>query len=148
MYDMAIQYVSDAIENNYETQAEKDEYESDVVQVKRVVDSLVTSLDMQYEVSVQLYNIYLVMQRYLVKAVAKKDKNTIMLLESVKKMLETMRKSFYELSKQDDSEPLMKIHSRYMLVLHIQMMVVQMSIQKDTKTEDIKFEIIKLKCRR
>lgn len=71
-----------------------------------------------------------------------------MLLESVKKMLETMRKSFYELSKQDDSEPLMKIHSRYMLVLHIQMMVVQMSIQKDTKTEDIKFEIIKLKCRR
>ena len=80
MYDMAIQYVSDAIENNYETQAEKDEYESDVVQVKRVVDSLVTSLDMQYEVSVQLYNIYLVMQRYLVKAVAKKDKNTIMLL--------------------------------------------------------------------
>lgn len=32
MYDMAIQYVSDAIENNYETQAEKDEYESDVVQ--------------------------------------------------------------------------------------------------------------------
>ena len=27
MYDMAIQYVSDAIENNYETQAEKDEYE-------------------------------------------------------------------------------------------------------------------------
>ena len=97
MYDMAIQYVSDAIENNYETQAEKDEYESDVVQVKRVVDSLVTSLDMQYEVSVQL-----------VKAVAKKDKNTIMLLESVKKMLETMRKSFYELSKQDDSEPLMK----------------------------------------
>ena len=108
MYDMAIQYVSDAIENNYETQAEKDEYESDVVQVKRVVDSLVTSLDMQYEVSVQLYNIYLVMQRYLVKAVAKKDNNTIMLLESVKKMLETMRKSFYELSKQDDSEPLMK----------------------------------------
>ena len=81
MYDMAIQYVSDAIENNYETQSEKDEYESDVVQVKRVVDSLVTSLDMQYEVSVQLYNIYLVMQRYLVKAVAKKDKNTIMLLE-------------------------------------------------------------------
>ena len=80
MYDMAIQYVSDAIENNYETQSEKDEYESDVVQVKRVVDSLVTSLDMQYEVSVQLYNIYLVMQRYLVKAVAKKDKNTIMLL--------------------------------------------------------------------
>ena len=73
MYDMAIQYVSDAIENNYETQSEKDEYESDVVQVKRVVDSLVTSLDMQYEVSVQLYNIYLVMQRYLVKAVAKKD---------------------------------------------------------------------------
>ena len=60
MYDMAIQYVSDAIENNYETQSEKDEYESDVVQVKRVVDSLVTSLDMQYEVSVQLYNIYLV----------------------------------------------------------------------------------------
>ena len=52
MYDMAIQYVSDAIENNYETQSEKDEYESDVVQVKRVVDSLVTSLDMQYEVSV------------------------------------------------------------------------------------------------
>ena len=48
------------------------------------------------------------MQRYNVKAVAKKDKNTIMLLESVKKMLETMRKSFYELSKQDDSEPLMK----------------------------------------
>ena len=50
----------------------KDEYESDVVQVKRVVDSLVTSLDMQYEVSVQLYNIYLVMQRYLVKADCKK----------------------------------------------------------------------------
>lgn len=74
MYDMAIQYVSDAIENNYETQSEKDEYESDVVQVKRVVDSLVTSLDMQYEVSVQLYNIYLVMQRYLVKAVAKRIK--------------------------------------------------------------------------
>ena len=66
MYDMAIQYVSDAIENNYETQSEKDEYESDVVQVKRVVDSLVTSLDMQYEVSVQLYNIYLVKASILI----------------------------------------------------------------------------------
>ena len=116
----------------------KDEYESDVVQVKRVVDSLVTSLDMQYEVSVQLYNIYLVMQRYLVKAVAKRIKNTIMLLESVKKMLETMRKSFYELSKQDDSGTTYEKYTASICWFYIfKMMVVQMSIQKDTKNRGI-----------
>lgn len=67
-----------------------------------------------------------------------------MLLESVKKMLETMRKSFYELSKQDDSEPLMK---------NTQQVYAGFTYSNDggsneifkriQKTEDIKFEINK-----
>ena len=72
---------------------------------KRVIDSLISALDMQYEVSSQLFKSYSVMSSYLIKASSSKDGA---LIESVIKMLEMLRKSFYEISSQDKSGPVMK----------------------------------------
>lgn len=102
MYDMAMEYVKDAIAV-FHTDIQA--YHGYVKQAKRVVDELTRSLDMQYEISEQLLKVYVCMMRFLVRAGAGKD---VKVLDTVLRMLEMLRKSFYEVSLQDDSGPLMQ----------------------------------------
>jgi flagellar protein FliS len=99
MFDMAIEYVNEAIHAG-----DEEEYHRNVKQAKRVVDELCRGLDMQYEISGQLLRVYVAMMRFLVKAGA----GDVEKLDTVLHMLSSLRKSFYEVSKQDTTGPLMK----------------------------------------
>ena len=107
MYDMAMEYLNDCFiyEEDKKHICEDDDFTVNIKMAKRVIDSLISALDMQYEVSSQLFKSYSVMSSYLIKASSSKDGAFI---ESVIKMLEMLRKSFYEISSQDKSGPVMK----------------------------------------
>lgn len=96
MYDMAIEYLEDSL---------KEDYSRNIKLGKRVIDELSRALDMQYEISGELFKLYMTMSKYLVKAMASNDEE---LVRTVIRMLGTLRKSFYELSKQDDSGAVMQ----------------------------------------
>lgn len=110
MYDMAMEYLNDAVaaleENENKTAAEGwEQFRRNLKYAKRVIDQLAADLDMQYEVSEELLKLYMIMDRYLVKASAEKN---IHLVETVISMLSKLRKSFYEISMKDTAEPVMK----------------------------------------
>ncbi len=103
MYDMAIDYLGDA--RSFLNKSDMKEFHDSIKKAKRVIDSLSTSLDMQYEISVQLYKEYMVLSKILQNAGNNKDESQIVRLIA---MLKTLRKSFYEVSKQDTSGTVMK----------------------------------------
>lgn len=107
MYDMASAYIKQALDT-YDNDFGQSDYSNSIVSAKRVVDRLMASLDMRYEISGELYRIYSIVQRYLIKAMAEPSEGSRRLLLSSDKMLKRLRQSFYEVSLKDSSEPLMK----------------------------------------
>lgn len=124
MYDMAIEYLNDgiaALEKNAHkenagkeiqrdcaesvTQDAVEEFRKNLKYAKRVIDRLAADLDMQYEVSEELLKLYRIMDRYIVKASAEKD---MRLIVTVCGMLSKLRNSFYEISREDKSGPIMQ----------------------------------------
>ena len=71
----------------------------------KVIDQLISGLDMQYEVSANLFLIYNHIKRTLISVSVNLNKAE---LKRVRGLLKNLRESFYEVSKQDTSEPLMK----------------------------------------
>lgn len=106
MYDMALEYLQEA--KNARKSSEKVQYTENIKLAKRVIDRLLSNLDMQYEISVQLFNVYVIMQRFLVKASCAISQDNDKYMDSVIKMLQMLRKSWYEVSLTDHSETLMK----------------------------------------
>ena len=107
--DMAIQYIKDAKEDQ-----DINSYRRNLRNAKRVIDTLVSSLDMSYDISSQLFDVYMVVERYIISASSRRTEHEgsaagyMKLLESCERMLTMLRKSFYEVSKTDDSAPLMQ----------------------------------------
>ena len=107
--DMAIQYIKDAKEDQ-----DINSYRQNLRNAKRVIDLLVSSLDMSYDISSQLFDVYMVVERYIISASSRRPEpegstaGYMRLLESCERMLTMLRKSFYEVSKMDDSTPLMQ----------------------------------------
>ena len=107
--DMAIQYIKDAKEDQ-----DINSYRQNLRNAKRVIDTLVSSLDMSYDISSQLFDVYMVVERYIISAGSRRPEpegstaGYMRLLESCERMLTMLRKSFYEVSKMDDSTPLMQ----------------------------------------
>lgn len=100
LYDMAEQYLEDACESDEEMQMRDNIY-----MTGRVIDQLITGLDMQYEISANLHMIYNHMKRSLISASVSLDKEE---LKRISGLLKKLRTSFYEVSRQDTSQPLMK----------------------------------------
>ena len=100
LYDMAIEYLNDACESDSTEQAHNNIY-----MAQKVIDQLICGLDMQYEIPANLFVIYNHMKRSLISASVSLDNNEI---NRITGLLKKLRASFYEVSKQDDSEPLMK----------------------------------------
>lgn len=100
LYDMAEQYLEDACELDEEVQIRDNIY-----MTGRVIDQLITGLDMQYEISANLFMIYNHMKRSLISASVSLDKEE---LKRISSLLKKLRASFYEVSRQDTSQPLMK----------------------------------------
>lgn len=102
LYDMAIEYLNDA---KMVADSDEVEYKHHLKCAKRVVDRLSVTLDMQYDISKELLNLYIIMSRYIIKASSTME---VKLIDTVINMLTKLRGSFYELSKQDASGPMMK----------------------------------------
>lgn len=103
MYDMATDYLKDAKMELKKSDIEN--FNNNIKKVKRIIDSLSSSLDMKYEISAQLFKEYLVISRMLQKASCGKDEE---LIDRIIKMLAKLRNAFYEVSKKDTLGPVMK----------------------------------------
>lgn len=100
LYDMGIEYLRDAC-----SEEEPAKIQNNIYMAGKVVDQLLVGLDMQYEISGNLFMIYNHIKRTLISASVSMNKNE---LERVSGLLKRLRASFYEVSKQDTSEPLMR----------------------------------------
>lgn len=103
MYDMAEEYLHDALQalNDNNTQ----DFCSNIRQVKRIIDELGSGLDMQYEIANELFVLYMQADRILIRCLAKKNDDG---LDKVEHMLKSLRASFYKISKDDNSGPVLK----------------------------------------
>lgn len=103
MYDMAQEYLKDAIQALNDD--DKIGFCNNIRQVKRVIDELSSGLDMQYEIANELFVLYMQADKILIRCLARLDNEG---LDKVGDMLNKLRESFYKLSKDDDSGPVLK----------------------------------------
>lgn len=103
MYDMAQEYLKDAIQALNDD--DKIGFCNNIRQVKRVIDELSSGLDMQYEIASELFVLYMQADKILIRCLARMDNEG---LDKVENMLNKLRESFYKLSKDDDSGPVLK----------------------------------------
>ena len=100
VYDIIRDYLKDAVSTS-----DNAVFKEKLHMAMRGIDQLITGLDMQYELSGNLYVLYNYMKRTLIGAQVSYDKNVV---KSIYDMLGQLRQSFYEVSRQVNSAPLMK----------------------------------------
>ncbi len=102
MYDIVFAYMNEAksahAENKYE------DYKSAVKKAQVSLDALTNSLDFKYEISRDLYQLYVYAKNCLAKAIYQ---NRIDGIEEAEKILKRLYASFCEAAKTDTSGPLM-----------------------------------------
>ena len=84
LYDMAIEYLNDACESDSAKQAHNNIY-----MAQKVIDQLICGLDMQYEISANLFVIYNHMKSSLISASVSLDNNEINRITGLLKKLST-----------------------------------------------------------
>lgn len=101
MYEMFLDYINDAKINS------KDEISlrKNIRSARKVVDRLIESLDLQYDVGRQLMSIYLFVNRELLKADIHKDVTN---LDRIINIMTSLKDTFKEVEKQDTSGRVMK----------------------------------------
>jgi len=102
MYEIAVKYIEDALKCH--EGGDFNLYRENLSMARRTVNSLMSSLDMQYPVSGQLRDLYVFMNNELVKADIKKDTAN---LTRIRGMLENLRAAFLEVAKEDKTGPVM-----------------------------------------
>lgn len=100
LYDMCLEYLNDA-----KNATSEEEEKNNLYMATKVIDKLIVGLDMQYEISINLFKIYNHVKRTIIANFANTD---ISELDRVESLLRMLRTSFNEVSKQDESAPLMK----------------------------------------
>ena len=100
VYDIIRDYLKDAVSTS-----DNAVFKEKLHMAMRGIDQLITGLDMQYELSGNLYVLYNYMKRTLIGAQVSYDKNVV---NSIYDMLGQLRQSFYEVSRHDNAAPLMK----------------------------------------
>ncbi len=103
IYEIIFAYIKDAEEglagDNYEG------FKEGLAKAGRGVDELIHSLDFQYEISKDLYSLYVFVKESMAKAVIKKRADE---LAGAKEVLMNLYTAFEEAAKQDQSTPLMQ----------------------------------------
>lgn len=103
MFEIAKNYIETALKES--EQGNMELYKHNLRKAKQFVSELNSSLDMKYKMSYDLMSLYMYMNRTLVTAILTYDTSK---LPSVLNMLEMLRQAFEQVSKQDDSGPVMK----------------------------------------
>ena len=88
VYDIIRDYLKDAVSTS-----DNAVFKEKLHMAMRGIDQLITGLDMQYELSGNLYVLYNYMKRTLIGAQVSYDKNVV---NSIYDMLGQLRQSFYE----------------------------------------------------
>ncbi len=103
IYDIIFAYIKDAKEGllagDYES------FRTALAKAQKGVEELVQSLDFRYEISGNLYSLYIFAKEAMAKAVIKKDLEELAGAEAV---LMNLYEAFLEAAKQDHSNPLMQ----------------------------------------
>ncbi len=103
MYDIAFAYVDEA-KQAYEN-AQYDAYKKAIKQSQATVDTLIRALDFKFEISKDLYKLYVYVKNCLSKSIYQNRLDGIEEAESILKRLYT---SFCEVAAADTSEPIMR----------------------------------------
>ena len=103
IYDIAKEYLISALEDYSTDNIEG--FRDNLKKAQRAVNELTSSLDLQYEISLELIQLYLYMNKVILKASIRTETKDI---DAVIRMIDKLRETFNEVSKQDTSEPLMK----------------------------------------
>jgi flagellar protein FliS len=72
---------------------------------QRFLCELMDTLDLKYSISHELMRLYIYVNKEMINAMIRKD---VTLVDNAIMVIEKLRKSYYELSKEDDSAPLMQ----------------------------------------
>lgn len=103
MYEMAVKYIDDGVLALKSDNV--NEYRTNIKRAKSVINELVSVLDMKYEISYQLRNIYVFMIKVLVRADIRKETDELV---RIREMLLELRKAFIEAGKNDNSGAVMQ----------------------------------------
>ncbi len=103
LYEMAECYLKQAIENC--NNGKIDEFRSDLKYAGRVVNELTHALDFKYEISLNFMQIYIYMNRAMIRASVSKE---VAELERCLGMLAKLRSAFDQVKDQDRRGPVMK----------------------------------------
>lgn len=103
MYEMAVKYIDDGVAALKSDGVS--EFRVNIKRAKSVLNELVSSLDMKYEISYELRNLYVFMIKVLVRADIRKETEELM---SIREMLVELRRAFIEVNKSDNSGMMMQ----------------------------------------
>lgn len=103
IYDILFVYMEDA-RLAYETK-DRDELKSSIRKAQKTLDELINSLDFSYDVSGNLFSLYVYCKNELSRALYE---NRLDGLKEADQILQRLYASFVEVAKQDTSEPLMQ----------------------------------------
>lgn len=103
IYDIVFAYIEDA-KQSYAA-GDYEGFKNALRKAQRAVDELIHALNFQYEVSKNLYSLYVFSKETMAKAVVKNSTDE---LEDVLAVLKDLYEAFTEASKQDHSLPLMQ----------------------------------------
>lgn len=103
MYDLAIDYMQSAV-RSYE-EKELLDFRSSLKAARRVINNLTSVLDMKYFISGELMRIYLFINNAITRANARYETDELVRCIHI---LEKLRKSFEEVSRQDGRKPMLE----------------------------------------
>ena len=103
IYDIVFAYIEDA-KQSYAA-GDHEGFKNALRKAQRAVDELIHALNFQYEVSKNLYSLYVFSKETMAKAIVKNSTDE---LEDVLAVLKDLYEAFMEASKQDHSLPLMQ----------------------------------------
>lgn len=84
---------------------EMEEFTKDLQHAQKFMNELISTLDFHYVLSFDLMQLYLYVNRRMIKAAIRRDAQP---LPSARKVMQTLLVGFKEVAKQDTSEPLMQ----------------------------------------
>ena len=103
MYDIAFAYMDEARQCHENAQYE--EYKKAIKRTQTTVDTLMQALDFKYEISRDLYKLYVYSKNCLSKSIYQ---NRLDGLDEAEKILKRLYTSFREVATSDTSEPIMR----------------------------------------
>lgn len=103
IYEIILTYLEEA-KDAFEKK-EMTEYRDSIRKAQPFVSELMEVLDFKYEISIELLQLYLYVNKALIRSIIRREKRD---LESAIVVLETLKAGFIGVSEQDTSGPLMK----------------------------------------